>query len=467
MKSHFGSLDEKALQQLRAAYNQNANSFSESCEELYDFKTCQRDNGSIYGIPDKSSCQTGKEVSAGQGDNAITNMRMATGRDPRKLDVDVMQSLGPEALVKIYADNHIGGGGKKQDVLAQKAKARLLGIREGEIDINPDMGGIMGGLGKKFAENLANSVFVGETTQAQDKSGTGILAYMIEDDLKNQIEKTGLSFSIEEIEDGIEGVQQLLSNPEDRDIVVKQLERFGIGGLDGLDGDVFSAGKIAALVGGMTKEKGMTAQEMMVHGQEVLVNALKDATRGADTTSLTDATPEQIQKGVDTIKSAIQEEDLGLGREAEAAQEEERRKRLEEKLALIKEYEIEDAKIEAEAAASAEPPGMSKYGGFASFIPKGRPAENIGLELNDKGNSAGYYTGKWQDGYKADYQFGPNGDARIISYLSSGKDVTAAKWESADGHTIITSKKGSKTIIPEFYPVRATRKLMTPTPAKK
>ena len=62
MKSHFGSLDEKALQQLRAAYDQNANSFSESCEELYDFKTCKRSNGTTYGSRGDCVQKGSKEV---------------------------------------------------------------------------------------------------------------------------------------------------------------------------------------------------------------------------------------------------------------------------------------------------------------------------------------------------------------------------------------------------------------------
>lgn len=32
--------------------------------DLYDFKACQRTDGSIYGVPDKSECQTGKEIKA-------------------------------------------------------------------------------------------------------------------------------------------------------------------------------------------------------------------------------------------------------------------------------------------------------------------------------------------------------------------------------------------------------------------
>ena len=31
-------------------------------EDLYDFKACQRQDKSIYGVPDKSDCQKGKEI---------------------------------------------------------------------------------------------------------------------------------------------------------------------------------------------------------------------------------------------------------------------------------------------------------------------------------------------------------------------------------------------------------------------
>ena len=69
MKCHFGELDESVLKALRDAYNPDANSFAESCDESFDFKQCQRSNGTMYGVPDKSSCaQKGsKEVKGQQG----------------------------------------------------------------------------------------------------------------------------------------------------------------------------------------------------------------------------------------------------------------------------------------------------------------------------------------------------------------------------------------------------------------
>ena len=452
MKNHFGEFDEGVLKALRKAYNPNANSFSESCEELYDFKTCQRTNGSVYGIPDKSSCQTGKEVKSSVGNNLITDLRMATGRDARKLDIDVMSSLGPDALVKIYADNHISDGGKKQEILAEKAKNRLLGIREGEIDIDSSDMGIFSGLGKQFKENIANSIFVGETTQAQDPTRTSVLPFMIQSDLKKRIEETGLSYELENIKDGLDGVRQLLDDAGDRKIVVDQLAQLGIGGMENLDSGIVNASKVAALVGGMTKEEGMTAKEMSIHGAEVLVDALRTATRGANSSSAS-SEPSASGSGrenqgnagrIKALTAELNDPNSNMSPDTRAT--------TRALITALGGTPPQGGPVNEMAPnPNAAPTGMAKFDGMALYTSKDKPEEMFGLKLN-RTDKNGVYKGEWSDGYKTEYQFGKDGQMRIVSLLKNKRDVTAAKWISGDGHTVITSKNGAKTVIPEFYP---------------
>ena len=58
MKNHFGEFDESVLKALRDAYNPDANSFAES----YDFKTCQRSDGTTYGTSGDCAQKGSKEV---------------------------------------------------------------------------------------------------------------------------------------------------------------------------------------------------------------------------------------------------------------------------------------------------------------------------------------------------------------------------------------------------------------------
>ena len=68
MKNRFGEFDPEVLQVLKDAYNQDAESFAEGCDDTFDFKTCKRSDGTTYGVPDKSDCaQKGaKEVKPGK-----------------------------------------------------------------------------------------------------------------------------------------------------------------------------------------------------------------------------------------------------------------------------------------------------------------------------------------------------------------------------------------------------------------
>jgi hypothetical protein len=76
--------------------------FKEAALEKYDFKQCQRQDGSIYGVPDKSSCaQKGsKEVKANKGGEGGGNLKTATNK--KLLDGAVS---GNEGAKKEYESN--------------------------------------------------------------------------------------------------------------------------------------------------------------------------------------------------------------------------------------------------------------------------------------------------------------------------------------------------------------------------
>ncbi len=56
MKHAQGEIEPSLIETLKEAYNQDANSFAESCDDTFDFKTCQRSDGTMYGVPESSSC---------------------------------------------------------------------------------------------------------------------------------------------------------------------------------------------------------------------------------------------------------------------------------------------------------------------------------------------------------------------------------------------------------------------------
>lgn len=57
-------------------------SFSESAQEALDFAKCQRSDGTIYGIPSGSECQTGRKVSGKQKADAVAPVPSRPIRDP-------------------------------------------------------------------------------------------------------------------------------------------------------------------------------------------------------------------------------------------------------------------------------------------------------------------------------------------------------------------------------------------------
>ena len=71
MKNHFGQFDDTSKE-----------AYMEAALERYDFKQCQRQDGSIYGVSDKSSCaQKGsKEVKANKGGEGGGSLSLATNR---------------------------------------------------------------------------------------------------------------------------------------------------------------------------------------------------------------------------------------------------------------------------------------------------------------------------------------------------------------------------------------------------
>ena len=70
MKCHFGEFNESVLKALRDAYNPDANSFAESCDEFFDFTQCQRSDGTIYGSRGDCAQKGAKEVTSQQGNTA-------------------------------------------------------------------------------------------------------------------------------------------------------------------------------------------------------------------------------------------------------------------------------------------------------------------------------------------------------------------------------------------------------------
>ena len=56
MNNNFGKIDQSLIDSFKEKYNQDANSFAESCDDTFDFKTCRRSDGTMYGVPESSSC---------------------------------------------------------------------------------------------------------------------------------------------------------------------------------------------------------------------------------------------------------------------------------------------------------------------------------------------------------------------------------------------------------------------------
>ncbi len=64
MKHAQGKIDPSLINTLKEAYNQDASSFAEGCNDTFDFKTCRRSDGTTYGTSGNCSQKGAKEVMA-------------------------------------------------------------------------------------------------------------------------------------------------------------------------------------------------------------------------------------------------------------------------------------------------------------------------------------------------------------------------------------------------------------------
>ena len=111
LKNHFGQFNDVSEE-----------AFKEAALERYDFKQCQRQDGSIYGVSGKSSCaQKGsKEVKANKGGEGGGQLSLATSRklvepasqgseSAKKGYTDKLDKMGTQALTDRIT-NYIGKG---------------------------------------------------------------------------------------------------------------------------------------------------------------------------------------------------------------------------------------------------------------------------------------------------------------------------------------------------------------------
>jgi len=145
MKNHFGEFDESVLKALRDAYNPDANSFAESCDESFDFVQCQRSDGTIYGTKGKCAQKGAKEVKPNKGgegggtenkNHAISNMvKYEKGKqiewkpaDPKALKraQDRLDKLGTHALRDVITQSMAPGKLDPTDNLEKAVAIRIV-----------------------------------------------------------------------------------------------------------------------------------------------------------------------------------------------------------------------------------------------------------------------------------------------------------------------------------------------------
>ena len=97
MKNHFGEFDESVLKALRDAYNPDANSFAESCDESFDFVQCQRSDGTIYGSRGECKQKGAKEVKPSTGGYAGPINK--SHDNALKLSKQEVKKLGSQATI--------------------------------------------------------------------------------------------------------------------------------------------------------------------------------------------------------------------------------------------------------------------------------------------------------------------------------------------------------------------------------
>ena len=147
MKCHFGELDESVLKALRDAYNPDANSFAESCDEGFDFKQCQRSDGTIYGSRGDCAQKGSKEVKTSQGGVGLFG---ATGKDNVKKASKgqlKIKSLGSQATIDLISEaaKMESASPKDRAKVVQMGYKHLTELAKGEGKKPPTLTSIVSG----------------------------------------------------------------------------------------------------------------------------------------------------------------------------------------------------------------------------------------------------------------------------------------------------------------------------------
>ena len=90
--------------------------------DILDFKACQRTDGSIYGVPDKSECQTGKEIKV----EDLQKLAIASNKG----DAKAKQQL--KDIEKVEKEQKDKGRAEKKKADQEKKKAAAEGKGKGK-----------------------------------------------------------------------------------------------------------------------------------------------------------------------------------------------------------------------------------------------------------------------------------------------------------------------------------------------